>query len=371
MTLTACGGGGGSSSVSENPSPAQKTGTLNIQLDPTVALIGVPYTTSIYSGSGKTSNNGTFEYKEGETVSFTIAGNVYTLSNPNSSNTEVDLDLSNADVVQNLKLILKNLDADGNPSNGIDLSNTTIVIDPTLSNTEVTKLLYKSTGEMPELAFSPSLGINTEAPQGGADTAGMPMPFVDIFRTARPFAELSPAGTQFDENGWPTEFADGLTYARTKLLQGAMDNSIPEGIYTVLYDGNGKLEFGSSGAVSKATKISGENKYTFDLKLSDFDGEDEVAASDTNAFNMNIRDISSGAGNYMKNIRIIMPGGTCSGNPFIRVESQSDCPNGTLFESFEERLKADRNAIIFQSRLFDVFKKLQSGSHDEPNGSQP
>lgn len=211
------------------------------------------------------------------------------------------------------------------------------------------KAIYLETGTMPELPFKPSLGINTEGPQGGADTAGMPMPFVDIFRTARPFTELSPGGTLYDANGWPTEFATGQTYVRTKLLQGALDNSIPEGEYTVLYDGNGRLEFGSGGLISNVAKHS-DNKYTFNLDLRDFDGENEVAASDTNAFNMNIRDISAGTGNYMKNIRIIMPGGTCignTGNPFIRVEATDTCPTGSTYQSFEERLQADRNAIIF------------------------
>ena len=211
----------------------------------------------------------------------------------------------------------------------------------------VLRTLYKATGDMPALPFKPSLGINTEAPQGGADTAGMPMPFVDIFRTARPFAELSPVGTSYDNNGWATAYASGKTFVRTKLLQGALDKSIPDGKYTVLYDGIGKLEFGSSGIVANVKKSSGENKYTFDLKTRDFDGEDEVAASDTNAFNMNVRDINSGSSSYMKNIRIIMPGGTCTGNPFLRVNSNDDCPNGTSYESFEERLQADRNAIIF------------------------
>jgi hypothetical protein len=214
-----------------------------------------------------------------------------------------------------------------------------------LDSLTITKSLYLATGIMPELSFKPSLGINTEAPQGGADTAGMPMPFVDIFRTARPFEELSPAGTQFDANGWPTEFASGHNYAKSKLLQGTLDNSIPEGEYTVLFDGNGTLEF--SGSVSNVTKISGENKYTLNLNLNDFDGENEVAAADTNAFNMNVKGISSGAGNYMKNIRIVMPGGTCTGNPFIRIDSTETCPNGTSYQSFESRLQADRNAIIF------------------------
>ncbi len=214
-----------------------------------------------------------------------------------------------------------------------------------IDSTSIEKALYLATGVVPKLSFSPSLGVNTEAPQGGADTAGMPMPFVDIFRTARPFAELSATGTLLDENGWVVEFADEVNFARTKLLQGALNDSIPEGRYTVIYEGEGTLEFGSSGAVSTIKKITGENKYTFDLTLRSFDLEDEVAASDTNAFNINIKDINTS--NPIKNIRIVMPGGTCTGNPFIRVNSQNDCPDGDIYESFVERLEADRNAIIF------------------------
>ena len=217
-----------------------------------------------------------------------------------------------------------------NSTDNADNTSKDAVVD---SNT-VIRTLYKSTGTMPKLSFKPSLGINTEGPQGGADTAGMPMPFVDIFRTARPFAELSPAGTQYDENGWATVFASGASFVRTKLLQGALDNSIPEGQYTVLYDGKGTLEFGSAGVVSNLKKVTGENKYTFNLNLRGFDGEDEVAASDTNAFNLNIRDNASSTSDYTKNIRIIMPGGTCSGNPFIRVDSNNECPNGSSKVSY-------------------------------------
>ncbi len=66
-----------------------------------------------------------------------------------------------------------------------------------IESKSIEKVLYLATGILPKLSFTPSLGVNTEAPQGGADTAGMPMPFADIFRTARPFAELSAVGTIF------------------------------------------------------------------------------------------------------------------------------------------------------------------------------
>lgn len=209
----------------------------------------------------------------------------------------------------------------------------------------IERSLYQASGILPELAYKPSLGVNTEAPQGGVDTVGMPMPFVDIFRTARPFPELSASGTLYDANGWPTTLDDTSNVARTKLLQGAMNDSLPEGQYTVLYDGNGTLEFSASPTITNIKKAVGENKYTFDLALRSYDPEDEIAASDTNAFNLNIKDIS--AGDYISNIRIIMPGGTCTNNPYVHIYSNDDCPAGSVYESFESRLKADRNAIIF------------------------
>ena len=192
------------------------------------------------------------------------------------------------------------------------------------------------------LAYKPSIGINTEQPQGGADNVAVPMPFVDIFRTARPFKEFS-GNVVLDDNGWvtTTDTAAGKYYAKTKLLQGSLNHSIPSGTYTIFYEGAGYLEFGGGGPVSNHQKLVGDHQDTVELTLKD------AITGETNAINLNIKGISAGDGNYLKNIRIVMPGGTCAGNPFIRVDSQMDCPNNASFESFAERLKNDRNAIIF------------------------
>ena len=310
LALTACGGGSKDTTAPEKPSSTNK----------------------VTKSDGSISLTGTAEANSTITALFPDGSKKTTKADSNGS-----YSLTSPPLQPSGNIEITSTDADGNISESATVAN--------IASKETIKAIYLSTGIMPQLTFEPSLGINTEAPQGGADTAGMPMPFVDIFRTARPFRELSPAGTQFDENGWPTQFATGFNYAKTKLLQGALDESIPEGIYTILFDGAGTLEF--SGSVSNKVKAVGENKYTIDLDLNSFDGEDEVAASDTNAFNMNIKGIASGNGNYMKNIRIIMPGGTCTGNPFIRVSEDDTCPNGTSYQSFEERLLADRNAIIF------------------------
>ncbi|CAA6821291.1 MAG: Unknown protein [uncultured Thiotrichaceae bacterium] len=230
----------------------------------------------------------------------------------------------------------------------------------TIPSDIVLKTLYQATGLMPELSFEPSLGVNTETPQAGAVTAGNPMPFADIFRTARPFKEfnkkyndentLVDANTLFDSNGWPTELDPDLGFIKTKLLQGNLRDSIPDGKYTVMYEGNGLLEFSGEPLVGSAIKVPNENKYILNLQLSDFDETNEAAASETNAINMNIKNITPDS--YIKNIRIAMPGGTCTdssdiSNPFVYVDSQADCPTASSYESFAQQLSADRNTIIF------------------------
>ncbi len=309
-TLVACGGGSAPTVIDKAAPSAPESNTPTASSNGSITVTG-----TAEAGSTVTA---IFPDGSQKTATADANGNYSITSPPSQPSGDVKV---------------TSTDADGN------ISEPAIVM-----GKDTAKSIYLATGTMPELPFTPSLGINTEGPQGGADTAGMPMPFVDIFRTARPFAELSPENTIYDENGWPMEFSQNLKYARTKMLQGALNDSIPEGEYTVLYDGSGRLEFGSSGAVTNVAD-QGNNKLTFDLTLRDFDSEDEIAASSLNSFNMNIRDISLNS--YMKNIRIVMPGGTCTGNPFIRVDETDTCPNGTSYESFAERLEANRNAIIF------------------------
>ena len=343
ISATDVAGNQSQSTVANIPIATQKSAILTAQLDPTVAIIGVPYSTSLYGGLGETQNNGSFDYKEGETITFNIAGKDYTLA-PKSTNNEIDLAGSNPDTLQNLKLILKNLDNDGDASNGIDLRNVFADIDPNLSTSEVNQRLFKTTGIMPKLLFSPSLGINTESPQAEADTAGQAMPFVDIFRTARPFAELSGNAT-FDENGWPTQIDPVVTVARTKLLQGTLAGAIPSGKYTIFYEGTGTIQLGGPIANVMGFTDQGLQGFTFDLNLIESDN------AEANAINLNIKDIGPGDGNYIKNIRIVMPGGTCKDingihNPYIRVSSDADCPTNTSYESFADQVKnKDRNSL--------------------------
>lgn len=81
------------------------------------------------------------------------------------------------------------------------------------------------------------LGINTNEVLDDDASA----PFVDVFRDSTPFEEARPWLTKgniaYDKNGWPIRLNGGQVGARfiNKLPAG----TIPDGKYTVLYDGKG------------------------------------------------------------------------------------------------------------------------------------
>ena len=318
ISLSACGGGSGGSNTVVNPS----------------SIISVAGTDARVTVSGKTKPDSsvliTFPSGETKTIVADSKGDFnYTSLEPQPSGS-ISIE----------------------STNGSDSATTISQFTADLDSITVLKALYKATGVMPELPFKPSLGVNTEAPQG-ADPAGMPMPFVDIFRTARPFADSSNENTQYDQNNWPIKFAPNTNVVISRLLQGTLKDSIPDGTYTVLYDQAGAdntiIEFGSGPQSNYSVSlVNGYYKGSFDLELSSFnDEDDESEVSSRNQIYFTLKSNTNGATNSIKNIRFVMPGGTCEGNPFLRVMTQNECPAGKNYQSFADRLETDRNAIIF------------------------
>ena len=349
LFLSSCGGGGPDSTSEES---TQKSGKLSLKIKGiTTPIQSISYSTPS-EGNHTTDNNGSFNYKTGEQVSFTIAGRNYTaLGQENIS--PKDLVSNHSDTANNLSLLLLNLDSDNNSSNGIRLDAQANNLDPSLSSQDFLRQLYKITGSTAKTLFSPSLGINLEAPQAEADSAGQAMPFVDIFRTARPFPELSNNDrvdpeliTKVDEHGWPIDITPSGQFARTKLLQGMPRGGIPDGIYTLLYEGEGQVSAGGN-VIKKTSRLPaslGTKGSLLTLELRQI-----TSHTDTEANAINLVTNSTN----IKNIRLIMPGGTCKDdttekyNHFIRVESDDDCPAGSTYISFASRLLANRNEIIF------------------------
>lgn len=157
------------------------------------------------------------------------------------------------------------------------------------------------TAGRPQSPAVPALGMNLAGP---ADYM-TELPFVDVFRTSRPWisqregagwGEGPPLAT--DANGWVTRLEPGC-YAET--LMCTIDGGrYPSGDYTVLYDGTGSIDFWNAATLTASSpgrmviRVDASKGAIF-LRLRDTDPED-----------------------YVRNIRVIMPGfeGTYRDDPF-------------------------------------------------------
>ena len=303
----------------------------------------------------KTNVQGQFEYQRGDTIQFQWGHYQFNIA-AKERITLADLVTRDATQSANLKRLLANVDQDQRLENGIQLGAIAANFpwfDLNLTPQQFERQLYFQLGKQPKLAFIPTIGINLEAPQAKADTVGQAMPFVDIFRTARPFQELSPQGVKYDQHGWPI-FIPAQQFARTKLLQGTLQNAIPNGEYTVLYEGKGKLSFGAD-ALQKITQLK-EGVIKLQLQT-----KDATAYTEANSLNVVIN--ATDPDDPIRNIQIIMPDGICrdarqslnapintvqfKDNPFLTVSDASQCPAEAQYVSFVDLLQNQRNAIIF------------------------
>ncbi len=163
-----------------------------------------------------------------------------------------------------------------------------------------------------------ALGINSNEVMD--DDASVP--FIDVFKMSIPFEEARPWLTkgkvEYDKDGWPKKLNGGQ--AGTRFLHTIPKNTVPEGHYTVLYDGEGKIEY-----TDDATLVSREK------------GKDiiSIKAGKDKEFRVKLIIKMSNEKNYLRNVRVLMPGGICSNNPYRRVNSKKHC-RGSQFLSFEK-----------------------------------
>lgn len=125
VALTACGGGGSSSGGSSNPPTSSGDTETGVFTDSAVA--GINYQTSPGNKSGKTNALGEYNYVEGDTVTFSIGDTALPAVTATGRVTPADMaDGNDADVVINVLRLLQTLDDDGNPDNGITISQQTL-----------------------------------------------------------------------------------------------------------------------------------------------------------------------------------------------------------------------------------------------------
>lgn len=253
---------------------------------------------------------------------------------------------------QNIERFLLSTDTDHNASNGIQLAPyaSTLNLAWSASPDQFEAALAQQLaplGVTVAALFTPSLGINSEAAQAERNDVMQSMPFVDIFRTARPMTEFNTSNcATFDAQGWPTSAPSNTCIIRTIFLNNVNAQMLPEGEYTVLYDGEGTLSYANYGQLVSHSP----GRDVVDIRFN--------RSTDTNQQRLDVRLTTNNTANPVRNIRILMPGGVCEGNPFVRVADASGCPAGA-YRSFEETFKANRNAPVFNPDYMRFLKDFR------------
>ncbi len=188
-----------------------------------------------------------------------------------------------------------------------------------------------------------SLGINTnEVFEQDAS-----IPFVDLFRVATPFNEnircrkkdqpcLTNAEVEYDKNGWPIKLNGGK--AGVFFLRNVALEALPKGNYSVLYDGEGQIDYQQNAKL--VSRKDGEDTIKFDARADGF----MTAVAQI---------VKSNPSNPLKNIRIIMPGGICEGSPFKHAKNANDCGDSQFLD-----FKTHYASIRFNPDYLDFMKNF-------------
>ena len=156
------------------------------------------------------------------------------------------------------------------------------------------------------------------------------IPFVDLMRVATPFHEnircrakdkpcLTSAKVEYDKTGWPKKLNGGT--AGVFFLRNVQLAALPSGEFSVLYDGEGKLEYLHN--VDVVSQKPGIDKITFTERADGF-----MTAA--------LKIVESNPDKPLRNIRILMPGGICHDNPYKQVAGKSACKGDSTYLSFEK-----------------------------------
>ena len=199
-----------------------------------------------------------------------------------------------------------------------------------------------------------SLGMNLPANEDWSSA----WTFVDAFHSSRPW--ISGDSGRWD-NGQPlTLDADGWVrflspgqIARTLMLTD-LSGVFPSGDYVVLYDGEGVLEFNGGASLLAAESRPGRAV----IRVAPSRGGILLSITQTNP------------NNYVRKIRVIMPGGACSNDPFSFCDSSNPCgPLAGQCASFESNYGTQIFHPTFLKRLLP-FRSLRFMDWMKANNSR-
>jgi hypothetical protein len=145
---------------------------------------------------------------------------------------------------------------------------------------------------------------------------------------------------QLDEKGWPRSLpardSQNFHYVSTVLYQ---DNEHhPAGDFIVLYDGEGKVAYNGGSVIESSP------------------GRDVVRLTPVSHFHLQIQQTDPNKnGNYIRNIRVLVPGGTC-GSVLSYASSDADCVQGNDYVAFENNYQQQ----LFHPLFLQDMKKFSA-----------
>ncbi|MGL4610887.1 MAG: hypothetical protein ACRCYY_14620 [Trueperaceae bacterium] len=215
-----------------------------------------------------------------------------------------------------------------------------------------------------------SQALNSRSPLGtnlsGVSPFGNDHAFIDAFKNAwewQVFEGVAPIGAnQLDSNGWVKSLQAGQT-AYT-LMFNAVNGLYPSGSYILLYDGEGTLEVGGDATfASEGVKTGNTTRRIVTVKPV----KNNPATPDTEDVGIYLQISATNPSNYIRNIRLIMPGGTCGTNAFFWAASASRCENGD-YVAFEKNYQS----LVFHPnylRRLRNYSTIRFMTWQETNGS--
>ena len=161
--------------------------------------------------------------------------------------------------------------------------------------------------------------------------------FVNAFKASR--AWVGGTSTQWsdgrtlatDADGWVTSLLPSQV-AHT-LMFWDLGGHYPAGTYIVLYDGQGTIQYGAGATFNAGQSTSGRHVLQVNPA--------------NNGISLDIT--ATTPGNYLRNIRVIMPGGICAGDPYRYAADATACAGLGAFQSFE----ANYATIVFHPTFLE------------------
>jgi hypothetical protein len=180
-------------------------------------------------------------------------------------------------------------------------------------------------------------------------------PLIDAYKNSREWtAYQGSQSVDVDANGWVKSVKPGQGLF-TQFFN-ATDGKYPKGNYILLYDGEGDLSPGDDAvAVGAPVKTGNTTRQIIRVTQTTYKG-----------ISLGLTYVNPS--NYVRNIRVIMPGGGCSGNIAIYAVSPAGCSGAGSYVPFEQ-LYQTRTFHPLYLKTLRVYSTLRFMSYMRTNGS--